>query len=324
VAVRAALRVAILRRDYDAQIWLTRELEGFGAERDRSEDRYLRAKLTALVGEAEARAMHKHSLELAIARRRISGKDDQVVGHGVVELETLHRSAVALYNEPIPAGLTPLDTGVAVQRQQREKASVFQGMIEQESILGRIQDAAYRYLLKVESELLDGIPTPDVISRGQEFVKSRLAVIAPDALASLESAQARVLAGDSEALSQAATSCRRTIKALADALYAPGEAVIGDDGVERSMDDEHYRNRLIEFVRTRRGKSTHAAVLATNLTDLGSRLKALDDLASKGVHSELSGDQAESCLAWTYMLAADLLRIEAETPDETAEASKLP
>jgi hypothetical protein len=88
------------------------------------------------------------------------------------------------------------------------------------------------------------------------------------------------------------------------------------------MYDEHYRNRLVEYVRSNRGKSTHADLLASNIAVLGTRLKSLDDLASKGVHSEVPTSEAEACVTWTYMLAADLLRVDKETSvRETQEAT---
>ncbi|MEE6387209.1 hypothetical protein V3G71_00055 [Microbacterium paraoxydans] len=84
------------------------------------------------------------------------------------------------------------------------------------------------------------------------------------------------------------------------------------------MDDDHYRNRLVEYVRSSRGKSTHADLLASNIAVLGTRLKSLDDLASKGVHAGILLPEAEACVTWTYMLAADLLRVEEErTVDES-------
>jgi hypothetical protein len=88
--------------------------------------------------------------------------------------------------------------------------------------------------------------------------------------------------------------------------------VAGDDGIVRRMDDDHYRNRLTTWVHERKGRSTHADLLASNLVSLGTRLKSLDDLASKGVHADLSRAEVESCVSWVYMLAADLLRIDVQ------------
>ncbi len=184
--------------------------------------------------------------------------------------------------------------------------------MKQETIIERIRQAAYDYLVHVESEILRGKAVPDTIAEGRAFVDAALALRAPDALSALSSAQDRLAQGDNESLSHAATSCRRVIKALADTLFPPTSPVLGDDGVSRVMDDEHYRNRLIEYVRSSRGKSTHADLLASSIDGLNTRLKSLDDLASKGVHAGIHLSEAQSCVTWTYMLAADLLRVEEE------------
>jgi hypothetical protein len=100
------------------------------------------------------------------------------------------------------------------------------------------------------------------------------------------------------------------IKSLADHLYpASNDAIVGADGVTRKMSDDQYRNRLLEYVRQTLGKHGQGEVMQRTLDSLGARLKSLDALASKGVHDEVSAAEAETCVVWTYLLAADLLRL---------------
>jgi hypothetical protein len=44
------------------------------------------------------------------------------------------------------------------------------------------------------------------------------------------------------------------------------------------------------------------------VSDLYSRPNALDGLASKGVHAKVTEAEADTCVVWTYMLAADIVR----------------
>lgn len=133
---------------------------------------------------------------------------------------------------------------------------------------------------------------------------------APEALEKFVAAQARLYSGKSEDLAHALTSCRRMIKALADALYpATDETMVGDDGVERRMSDDLYRNRLLQYIREKLGKRVHGTVIQKTLDSLGARLKSLDSLASKGVHDEVNAAEAETCIVWTYLLAADIVRV---------------
>ena len=55
--------------------------------------------------------------------------------------------------------------------------------------------------------------------------------------------------------------------------------------------------------------------------DLYSRLNALDGLASKGVHDEVTQAEAETCVVWTYMLAGDIVCIADGTSSLLVESS---
>lgn len=313
--VRAALRVATLRQDPLAELWLRIEISGVHPQEKQTDDATgALGRLATLVGADEAEKQRVAAFELLLARRSFQKDQKEVVlSFGVAEIEAYRSSMQAMHDQPITPGMTPLDTGVASIRRDKTKELLGPQLLQQITILERIKDAAYRYLLGVESELMAGKSVPDVVAQGRSFVEARLAKISPDALSALASAQDRLAQGDPEALSHAATSCRRTIKAIADALYPAGNPVLDDNGIERVMDEDHYRNRLVQYVRQQKGRSTHADLLASNLVTLGTRLKSLDDLASKGVHTEVSRAEAESCVSWTYMLAADLLRVEQES-----------
>jgi hypothetical protein len=312
VICRSALRVAMLQRDTLAEFWLRLEVQGFdGASQDRN--RMLLARLTAQIGAEEAQEQWKDSAEAIQARRTIEfeGKD-VVLGPSVAELETTLSSLLILHDDEIPGGMTPLDTGLAYLDRKKTRSSLSIPVAGRRSMLERIKDAAYTYVLDVEAQILSGESVPDSVARGRQFVETELARRAPKALEALRAAESRSGKTEHDAASHAATSCRRVMKALADALYPPGPPVAGDDGIVRRMDDDHYRNRLTTWVHERKGRSTHADLLASNLVSLGTRLKSLDDLASKGVHADLSRAEVESCVSWVYMLAADLLRIDVQ------------
>ena len=60
------------------------------------------------------------------------------------------------------------------------------------------------------------------------------------------------------------------------------------------------------------GPSRERTLLLWEMAVPGTRLTSLDDLASKGVHTQVSRVEAQFCVSWTFMLAADLLRIASE------------
>lgn len=310
--VRVALRVAVLRQDPLGEFWLRIELEGVTTSRSEKGKEAL-ARLTALVGAEIADQRTENEVSALIARRVVDqdGKKGSLI-MGVAELESHVESMQSLYDDRVTPGMTPIDTGLASINRDRARSALAPALQRERAVLARIREAAYGYMLEAEAELIRGELIPDVLSQGRAFVDTEIALRAPNAREALAAAEERLANGEEEAMSHAATSCRRAIKALADVLYPPSSPVVDGSGVSRILDDEHYRNRLVEYVRQRRGKSTHADVLASNLAVLGTRLKSLDDLASKGVHTQVSRVEAQTCVSWTYMLAADLLRIESE------------
>lgn len=314
VIVRAALRVATLRQDPLAEWWLGLEMMGLTGAENVARSRELEARLTALVGADEARILRERAMNALVERRRMSPNDtERILGHSVASLEAHQASMREIVDEPISAQQSAYVDQLLRRDRANARATLAASLVQQADILERVKDAAYQYVLEAEAKLLIGDTVPDAVARGRAFVVAELSKRAPEALEALQSAEHRAVISDREALSHGATSCRRAIKNLADALYPASEPVTGDDGVTRILDDEHYRNRLLEYVRSRKGRSTHADVLASNLVAFGTRLKSLDDLTSKGVHGDASRAELESCITWLYMLAADLLRVDQES-----------
>ncbi len=84
---------------------------------------------------------------------------------------------------------------------------------------------------------------------------------------------------------------------------------MGEDGRERTMSNDACCNRVLQFPSGRLGASTHHGVIKETLSSLSGRLQRLNELSSKGVHDEVSRAEAETCVMWTYLTAADPLRV---------------
>lgn len=180
-----------------------------------------------------------------------------------------------------------------------------------ENIVSRVRQSVHDYLVKAESDILSSQTESTLFIRGEAYVLERLRTVAPEVLEKYRAAEKRIAEGTSEAYAQALTSCRRMIKALADALYPPSaEKIIGLDGKERDLGDDQYINRLMQFAINRLGKITYVKLVEETLKSLENRLNKLNSLSSKGVHSEVSLMEAQSTLMWTFFLTADFLRIE--------------
>lgn len=335
-SARRALRIAALRRDYVNQLWLQWELTDLTAGKTQKwQDPVItkiKAQIEALLGAEEGRnESFRAFLQFERNRSHQDGGKHVVLAFSLGQLEQSLTLARHVYNDlAVPANLTPIDTYFVAQGIESGKANMLTSIQQQEQILERVKTAIHSFLVATESELDEGQEDSPLFQRAQEYINTALAKYAPKALAKFVAAQDRLYSGNPEDLAHALTSCRRMIKDLADALYpATEETVTGNDGIPRKLSDDAYRNRLLQYVREQMGSRVHGSVIQKTLDGLGARLKSLDSLASKGVHDDVSAAEAETCIVWTYLLAADIVRIadsssvlliasEAEEPEPRA------
>ncbi len=315
-SARQSIRIATLRKDYVNLLWLQFELTDMTAgklqgRRDPAIER-TRAMIDSLLGPQEGEEAAEQAF-LKWERNRIFDNDGEqmlvALSLGQIEQNLILQRQV--YGElVVPQNLTPVDTYFVAKSMDASKAKVLVGIQRDAQLLERARSAIHSYLVMTELELEQGGQTSALFHRAQNYVNGALQRLAPVALQKFLSAQESMYDGGAEDLSHALTSCRRMLKALADALYpATNELVRGPDGVDRKLSDEAYRNRLLQYVREQLGRHGQGAVVQDTLDTLGQRLKSLDSLASKGVHDEVSTAEAETCVVWTYLLAADIVRI---------------
>jgi predicted house-cleaning noncanonical NTP pyrophosphatase (MazG superfamily) len=313
--VRKAQRIAGLRRDYAKQLAFILQMTDLASE---VEDKHrealpiflqVRAQLATLVGAAEEILETERQYENVQRTRRIKG--GKFSGLSVSQLEDNLRAMERAYDDAQPpAGLTPIDAAFAAERATKTRADLLPDLQWTRGTLGKIRQDVHNYLVSVEADLLAGKVNSDIFQRAQLYINEALRKYAPDALTKFVASQESLSSGTPEDYAHALASSRRLIKALADALYpASGQDVVGIDGTPRSMSDDKYKNRLTEYVRENVEGKRHRQIVVQLVSELSNRLNALDGLASKGVHDEVTQAEAETCVVWTYMLAGDIVRI---------------
>jgi hypothetical protein len=86
------------------------------------------------------------------------------------------------------------------------------------------------------------------------------------------------------------------------------------DGQERDLGDEQYLNRFQEFLLTKFEKSSSRDLLRTEFEHLAVFARKLHEVASKGVHSEVSIQDAKLGLIGLYMFLYNII-IRIQTKD---------
>jgi hypothetical protein len=315
VIVDEGLRLAALRRDYGNLWWLRVETIGIADKREMAS---LDTEMAAVLEPSIWKAMREKTLLDYMERRRIAGdkSEDLVSAESVREVETALAGLVDLVESSRPApGLHPQDLYFAVESHQKLKLKTQAGIHGRRLILGRIRTRLARFVSETESAIEFGQAATGAFERVRDVVDGMLLQIAPEALAKFKSANERAAEGDPEAGSQALVSCRRILVSLADSLYPATNAVVkGGDGVERVMSEERYRNRLWQFISDNVPHDSARRLTQASLNETGGRLDILNDLASKGVHADVTAAEVDQCVVQTYLLAGDLLRLRPAGP----------
>jgi hypothetical protein len=160
------------------------------------------------------------------------------------------------------------------------------------------------YYEKAFSGLAEGI-----FESYKEEIDARIAEQCGDVLEKLPFIYDRLREGDSEAVSQGLTTCRRIIDAFANAIYPPTDETVEIGGNTLKLGANHHQNRLNAYIAERVTSDSRRQKLRQSLSNLYSRVSA-------GVHDEVTPQEAKALLLSTYLFLGEVL-----TLDKTDEAS---
>jgi AbiTii-like protein len=288
---RKASRLARLLDDTEATAWLQHEVGGFPPGNPDA---------SAIVA---ARRSNRH------ASGQPGGESERYWTTSLGEIEaTIEASTAQLAAaEDKPISLTTQNLqilGAAVTGNREERAALANQIREKQGLREKIIGAIYEYAAARYQELRFGSAVETAFEVVRADVDARIAELVPDALPKLSAAFENATSDNPEHWANAASTCRRLLKAAADALRPPGEPVNG-----RPMTDMHYINRLVDWIARQSGSATTAEMIQTDLEYLGRRLDAALGAGTKGAHAEVDRFAAARFVTGTYLLPGDILRL---------------
>lgn len=305
VTARRVARLASLMGDTVLAVRLGLELKGSGGHppTNAQETRRMMADSS---GWADPSGPAEQALAIYLAARMIDDGPSKgmVAGQGLSEL----RQHVERMDNDLELDLIAAP-------------DLFRDRQHMDAIIEGVRHSCFTALVAWERELAYSNLNVQIFDRFRSSVDTHLALGAPDVLDQflavyrrLREAAARPAGDASEEVAQAAATCRRILKAVADHLLPGVPGASGDGG--HKLDDASYRNRLFEFIKTRVASDRTEEAIRSALGGVFERFAALDALASKGVHAELALAEAEMCAIGTYLAAGELLRLGDSPPPE--------
>lgn len=174
-----------------------------------------------------------------------------------------------------------------------------------DSVIGAIHE----YVSEQYQALRFGSTIESAFERLRADVDNSIGALVPNALARLNAAFENATSENPEHWANAASTCRRLLKEVADALRPPGPDVDG-----RKMGEDNYINRLVDWIMTQATSETVSGGAIADLEYLGRRLDAAAEAGHKGAHAEVSRFDASRFLVGTYVLLGDILRLADPEP----------
>lgn len=146
------------------------------------------------------------------------------------------------------------------------------------------------------------------------FVRSH----SPKAAEKLLAISERMAEGNAEAYAEALTSCRRLLMTVADSVFPPSdEDWVDGSGKHRKVAADNYKNRLVAFIEARLMSDSSRAILENELKHLCARLDAVYEKICKGVHVNVSVEEARLAIIEGYIFIGEIARLQKSTGQQS-------
>ena len=169
-------------------------------------------------------------------------------------------------------------------------------------ILGAVDAEVYQYAGDVYAELQFSEIQASLFQESQEAVDATFATMAGSALTKIESINERLGNDEAEAISQAMTTCRRLIDAVADHVFAAREEPYSLNGQALIVKQPNVLNRINAYLHGVGVTGGRADRLRRNLADTYGRV-------SKAVHDDIDGHEARYLFLTTYVTMGEVLTL---------------
>lgn len=298
------LRVARLTNDEDAITWLQYENSGYPED----ENGFIFANAWK-VGWKHGRGSYDKEKKKVIFTQLSSALEGRISSQKDA-LKNFSTSGASV------SGDYALVAMGALTRSVSESTEVLlKDITEDERKLSLLRAQYYDYVSKKHIELSFSNTTADVFSIYREKVDNYFAKFPTEITSKLRAIDDKINSDNPELYSQALTTCRRLFEDVADELFKihfpnyKGKMYKTKSGKEIDVSGEHYKNKLSAVIEKLQDKSTNKCLVGSSIIYLIDRMDNLINLQCKGVHNEISKDDAMQCIIHTYICLGDVLSL---------------
>lgn len=213
--------------------------------------------------------------------------------------------------EYAPTAMMNLTTVVA-----RSTSTMVQDVATTNKRLAALKAKYYEYALKKQIELSFGNVANDIFIHYRERVDSAFSALSKETVLKLKAVEGKIESENQEFYSQALTTCRRILESTADELFNKhfpaysSKTYQTKSGIEIDVSGDHYKNKLSAVVEKLEAKAARNTLVGSSITYLLDWMENLIKLQCKGVHSDITREDAERCIIQTYIFLGDILNIQ--------------
>ena len=178
-------------------------------------------------------------------------------------------------------------------------------------------NAAYLHATGIFKRLSFGEIPSRQFNTIRDRVDNLLLDLCPEAIEKFMVAYEQLASSSAENWSHALTAARRIFKSVADSLYPPRET----PEEARKLGEDQYINRLWAFLDENAAAGSDKDLAKAHIDYMGAFLQKLNDKASKGVHAEVSYEEAVRAVLYTYLTLGDLLEFAGKGLQKVVERS---
>lgn len=169
-------------------------------------------------------------------------------------------------------------------------------------IRSRVLALLHKFITETYYEkLFEGV-SDSIFEKYRLDIDALIAEACGDVLEKIPTAMDRLSEGDTEAISQALTTCRRIIDTFADAIFPPSDRTATIDGNELKLDASKVQNRINAFVSAHCESKSRVKRIRQNLANLYDRV-------SSGVHNDVTPEEARALFLNTYLFLGEVLHL---------------
>ncbi|MBD5094474.1 MAG: hypothetical protein HDT26_09365 [Subdoligranulum sp.] len=305
-ALLLCLRIARLLNDQNAIIWLQYEYGGY----PKTEDGYIEHK----------------AWEIAYNNGRgyISGRDRSIFTELASELEEKTAVQNRAVNNFTTQGVSASGEyavsamGNLTRSVIRSTDTLITSVARSQKRLSILRSKYYDYALKKHIEISFGNVVADIFSQYRERVENHFSDLSKEAILKLQAIEDKIDSDNPEMYSQALATCRRLFESTANELFDRCYPNYADkkyttrSGREIDISGDHYKNKLSAVIEKLEEKSVSKSIVGSNILYLLDWIDNLINLQCKGVHSDITKQDAVRCIIQTYICLGDILDLQDE------------